>query len=55
MIRITTDMIAITGLSLSLVIGIVMGAPTEILTGSSGGLSGYVYKGPIDARKDDVK
>ncbi len=53
--KITADMIAITGLALALVVGIVLGAPTEILTGISGGLSGYVCKGAVDARKDDIR
>lgn len=50
--KVTTDMIAIAGLALALVIGIVLGAPSEILTGISGGLSGYVCKSAVDARKD---
>ena len=42
--KITTDMIAIAGLSLALIIGIVLSAPAELLTGIVGGLSGYVSK-----------
>lgn len=43
-LRITTDMIAISGLASALVIGIVLSAPAELLTGIVGGLSGYVSK-----------
>lgn len=42
--RITTDMIGVGGLAIALVAGIVIGAPSEILTGIAGGLSGYLCK-----------
>ena len=42
--RITTDMIAVGGLVIALVAGIVLDAPAELLTGIAGGLSGYICK-----------
>lgn len=42
--RITTDMIAVGGLVIALIAGIVLGAPAELLTGITGGLSGYISK-----------
>lgn len=42
--KITTDMIAVGGLAVALVAGIVLDAPTELLTGITGGLSGYICK-----------
>lgn len=51
--RITTDMIAIAGLSLALIIGIVLSAPAELLTGIVGGLSGYVSKSVLTAKEGD--
>lgn len=42
--RITTDMIAVGGLVVALIAGIVLSAPTELLTGIVGGLSGYISK-----------
>lgn len=42
--KITTDMIAIGGLAIALVVGIVLSAPAELLTGIVGGLSGYISK-----------
>lgn len=53
--HVTTDMIAIAGLALALVIGIILGAPSEILTGISGGLSGYVCKSAVEAKKDGTQ
>ena len=41
MMKITTDMIAVGGLAVALVAGIV---PAELLTGIAGGLSGYICK-----------
>ena len=38
--RITTDMIAVGGLAVALIAGIVL----ELLTGIAGGLSGYICK-----------
>lgn len=42
--KITTDMIAVGGLVIALVAGIVLSAPAELLTGIVGGLSGYISK-----------
>ena len=42
--RITTDSMAVGGLSIALIVGVVMGAPAELLTGIAGGLSGYLSK-----------
>ena len=42
--RVTTDMIAVGGLVIALIAGIVLGAPAELLTGITGGLSGYISK-----------
>ena len=42
--RITTDMIAVGGLAVALIAGIVLDAPAELLTGITGGLSGYISK-----------
>lgn len=42
--KVTTDMIAVGGLVLALVAGIVLSAPAELLTGIVGGLSGYISK-----------
>lgn len=42
--RVTTDMIAVGGLVIALVAGIVLSAPAELLTGIVGGLSGYISK-----------
>ncbi len=42
--KITTDMIAVGGLVIALVVGIILGAPAELLTGITGGLSGYISK-----------
>ena len=50
--KVTTDMIAITGLSLALLVGIVLNAPAELLTGIVGGLSGYVSKSVLAAHEE---
>ena len=42
--KITTDMIAVGGLAVALIAGIVLSAPAELLTGIVGGLSGYISK-----------
>ncbi len=42
--KITTDMIAVGGLAIALVAGIALSAPSELLTGIAGGLSGYICK-----------
>lgn len=45
--KITTDLVAVGGLSCALIVGVVMGAPAELLTGIAGGLSGYLSKTAI--------
>ena len=52
--RFTTDMIAVGGLVVALVAGIILGAPAELLTGIVGGLSGYISKTIQQVRKDDL-
>ena len=62
--KITTDLVAVSGLSIALIVGVVMGAPAELLTGIAGGLSGYLSKTAINhfenpheiaREKDEVK
>ena len=45
--RITTDLMAVGGLSIVLIVGVVPGAPAELLTGIAGGLSGYLSKAAV--------
>jgi hypothetical protein len=47
-VKITTDLIAVGGLAIALIVGVVMGAPAELLTGIAGGLSGYLSKTAIN-------
>jgi hypothetical protein len=44
---ITTDLVAVGGLAVALVAGVFMGAPSELMTGIAGGLSGYLSKTAI--------
>ena len=46
--KITTDLVAVGGLSVALIVGVVMGAPAELLTGIAGCLSGYLSKTAIN-------
>ena len=46
--KITTDLVAVGGLSVALIVGVIMGAPAELLTGIAGGLSGYLSKTAIN-------
>ena len=46
--KITTDLLAVGGLAIALIVGVVMGAPAELLTGIAGGLSGYLSKTAIN-------
>ncbi len=46
--KITTDLVAVGGLSVALIVGVFMGAPAELLTGIAGGLSGYLSKTAIN-------
>lgn len=50
--KITTDLVAVGGLSVALIVGVVMGAPAELLTGIAGGLSGYLSKTAINHMVD---
>lgn len=51
--KITTDLIAVGGLSVALVVGVVISAPAELLTGIAGGLSGYLSKTVITHLEED--
>lgn len=42
--KISTDLVAVSGLSIALIVGVIIGAPAELLTGIAGGLSGYLSK-----------
>ena len=46
--KITTDLVAVGGLSVALIVGVIMGAPAELLTGIAGGLSGYLSKTAVN-------
>ena len=46
--KLTTDLVAVGGLSVALIAGVFMGAPSELLTGIAGGLSGYLSKTAIN-------
>lgn len=46
--KISTDLVAVSGLSIALIVGVVIGAPAELLTGIAGGLSGYLSKTAIN-------
>jgi len=46
--KITTDLVAVGGLAVALIVGVIMGAPAELLTGIAGGLSGYLSKTAIN-------
>ena len=62
--KITTDLVAVGGLSIALIVGVFMSAPAELLTGIAGGLSGYLSKTAVNhfenpheiaREKDEVK
>ena len=46
--KITTDLVAVGGLSVALIAGVFMGAPPELMTGIAGGLSGYLSKTAVN-------
>ena len=46
--RITTDLVAVGGLAIALIVCVFMCAPAELLTGIAGGLSGYLSKTAIN-------
>jgi hypothetical protein len=63
-VKITTDLVAVGGLAIALIVGVFMGAPSELLTGIAGGLSGYLSKTAVNhfenphenaREKDEVK
>jgi len=47
-VKLTTDLVAVGGLSVALIAGVFMGAPSELLTGIAGGLSGYLSKTAVN-------
>ena len=53
--KITTDLVAVGGLSIALIVGVVMSAPAELLTGIAGGLSGYLSKTAINHYESQKK
>lgn len=46
--KITTDLVAVGGLSVALIAGVFMGAPPELMAGIAGGLSGYLSKTAVN-------
>ena len=53
--KITTDMIAVGGLVVALIVGVILNAPAELLTGIVGGLSGYISKAAIPHIEEKLK
>ena len=53
--KITTDLVAVGGLAIALIVGVFMGAPAELLTGIAGGLSGYLSKAAISHFEEERK
>lgn len=53
--KITTDLVAVGGLSVALIVGVVIGATAELLTGIAGGLSGYLSKTAINHYESQKK
>lgn len=53
--KITTDLVAVGGLAIALIVGVVMGAPAELLTGIAGGLSGYLSKAAVSHFEEERK
>lgn len=49
--KLSTDLVAVSGLSIALIVGVVIGAPAELLTGIAGGLSGYLSKTVVSRRE----
>lgn len=54
-LKITTDLVAVGGLVVALIIGVIMDAPAELLTGIVGGLSGYISKAAIPHIEERLK
>lgn len=53
--KITTDLVAVGGLVVALIIGVIMNAPAELLTGIVGGLSGYISKAAMPHIEEHFK
>lgn len=53
--KISTDLVAVSGLSIALIVGVVIGAPAELLTGIAGGLSGYLSKTLVSRIEESVR
>ena len=53
--KISTDLVAVSGLSIALIVGVVIGAPAELLTGIAGGLSGYLSKTIVSRIEEDAR
>lgn len=53
--KISTDLVAVSGLSFALIVGVVIGAPAELLTGIAGGLSGYLSKTVVSHIEESVR
>ena len=53
--KITTDLVAVGGLAIALIVGVVVGAPAELLTGIAGGLSGYLSKAAVSHYEESVR
>lgn len=53
--KISTDLVAVSGLSIALIVGVIIGAPAELLTGIAGGLSGYLSKTLVSRIEDSAR
>lgn len=53
--KISTDLVAVSGLSIALIVGVVIGAPAELLTGIAGGLSGYLSKNLVSRIEESAR
>ena len=53
--KLSTDLVAVSGLSIALIVGVVIGAPAELLTGIAGGLSGYLSKTLVSRIEESVR
>lgn len=53
--KITTDLVAVGGLSIALIVGVISGAPAELLTGIAGGLSGYLSKTVVSRIEESAR
>ena len=53
--KISTDLVAVSGLSIALIVGVFIGAPAELLTGIAGGLSGYLSKTVVSRIEESAR